>query len=399
MLYDLAGFTREMLHALELIAVLCGIALFFGAALSLLWATFRVAVLGRVLVLPFSGKEDRRIELTDLFVEELTQLEREWVRLAKQVQATRDEVNGRAQREDKDGSRAKARSAAEGRLPPLAGGVSLPSARNLAPTSAAPRTSDSVIEDVAKLRKAGDIGGADRGVITLAGVSFSLHDILALLRAAPGVLARRVLRGSIVPVGGAILLSVEYEERIPFARRRVAELVEVQNDEWRSAVRDLAFNLAKRRVYLIRERRGRWKRRMRLVFHLAGKPVAFIRGRRRRSKGTQSDSDRLEAGVSPNHSHPIETRSETVSRAVIEADSWAACRAFLIGYNAHLIHLWSGHSDDRDEAITSYDKALESQPDIRELRTTERLSSTTGISQRQTSGRSRVSSWRRGAKT
>src|SRR5919199_5771831 len=95
---------ESLLHSalvlLELVAVFCGLALFVFAALSLLIATYRVAIRGRVLALPFTGSEARRVELTDFFVRRLTEIEQEWIELARTVVATRGEVNRRVEAAD-----------------------------------------------------------------------------------------------------------------------------------------------------------------------------------------------------------------------------------------------------------------------------------------------------------
>jgi tetratricopeptide (TPR) repeat protein len=347
----------------------------------------RVAVRGRVLVLPFAGKDDRRIELTDLYVRRLKQMEQEWVQLAKQIQDTREEVNGRAQRNRS----ANALNASSVKAPLISGAAlppSSPTHGDVAVAGSALRTSgDELLDDVVQLAKVGAIGDADLGVVSLAGVSFSPRDVLALLRAAPGVFARRILRGSILAAGGLTLFSVEYEERgILGHRRRTTQISEVRDDQWVPAVEELAFRLAKERVYLVRKRKRRktsqpsriarpktrrddpsqpqdvvdaaqtsTARALSAPRHLVDRPHGanskYRTGRRRRGiHGSRASSDLMSA------------RSETVKQAIIEATSWEACRAFLIGYAAHLEHYSHGRAADREDALAHYDSALESQP-------------------------------------
>src|SRR5947207_392369 len=82
--------------------------------------------------------------------------------------------------------------------------------------------------------------------------------VLALLRALPGVAARRTLRGSISPAPGGALLAVEYHERslLRPSRRRARQLATVTGDDWLAAIEDAGYRLARERVYLQRDRRG-----------------------------------------------------------------------------------------------------------------------------------------------
>ncbi len=254
MLEQLRTVTRAALEILELLAVLCGLMLFMFAAVSLVLATIRVAIRGRVLVLPFGGNDPRRVELTDLFVRRLTTLEQEWIQLAGQIEGTRKDINEYVVGTASPRTDHFAPLTASGKLPAFDGAVTE------ALAVAAPRTSgDELLENVVQLARVGSIMNADLGVISLAGVSFSPRDVLALLRAAPGIFARRTLRGAIISAdGGKSLLSVEFEERAPRGRsRRRIQTAEVANDAWLSALDDVAYRLARDRVYLVRDRAAR----------------------------------------------------------------------------------------------------------------------------------------------
>src|SRR5260221_1777875 len=297
MLEQVRTVTRAALEILELLAVLCALMLFMFAAVSLVLATIRVAIRGRVLVLPFGGNDPRRVELTDLFVRRLTTLEQEWIQLAGQIEGTRKDINEYVVGTASPRTDHFAPLTASGKLPAFDGAVTE------ALAVAAPRTSgDELLENVVQLARVGSIMNADLGVISLAGVSFSPRDVLALLRAAPGIFARRTLRGAIISAdGGKSLLSVEFEERAPRGRsRRRIQTAEVANDAWLSALDDVAYRLARDRVYLVRDRASRRR------------------------------ADRAATAA------PLATPSKTVGAAVIEASSWEACRAFLVGYAAHL---------------------------------------------------------------
>lgn len=311
--------TKAVLDALELLAALSGIGLLALAAFSLLLATFRVAVRGRVFALPFSGNDERRVELTKLFVRRLTATEQEWISLAAAVETVRNEVNARAHQPP---------AGASEEATPLANGASLAELRlpdQQVVAGAAPRTSgDELLADIVQLGGVSSIENADLGVISLAGVSFSPRDILALLRAAPGALARRRLEGSIIALtAGNFLFTVEYEERdLLGRRRRRTEAIEIHQEAWLPAIEELAYRLEKQRVYLRRDRRRLF--------------------------------ERMQPG----------TRSETVRHAVVEAESWPACRSFLVAYEAHLNHYRDGSADERERALASYNEALAVQPEF-----------------------------------
>ena len=93
MLDQVRDLTQGALDVLVLLGVLCALILFAFAVVSLVLATFRVAVRGRVLVLPFGGDDARRIELTQLFVSRLSEIEQDWIRLARKVAETKEVVN------------------------------------------------------------------------------------------------------------------------------------------------------------------------------------------------------------------------------------------------------------------------------------------------------------------
>ena len=293
--------------------MLSGLVLFALAAASLVLATYRVAVRGRVLVLPFGGNDARRVELTDLLVRRMTRMEHDWVTLTERIVATRDHVNDLAVVDaemQESGSPLFEGRAVRVALASEAPGVS----------GAAPRTSgDEVIKEVFELGGVGAIGNADLGVISLAGVSFSRRDVLALLRAAPGVFARRVLRGAILNVAHGALVSVEYQERGFLRHNRINANVEVTDDQWVPAIEQLAFDVERERVD-----------------HLLDK-----RQRRRWRAGPQE--------------------SMTVRRGVVEARSWSSCESFLRGYVSHLEHYRYGRATDRDEALAYYEAALDAQ--------------------------------------
>ncbi len=327
MLEQVRDATRGTLDVLELVAILCALGLFAIAAVHLIVATFRVAIRGRVLVLPFGGSEERRVELTELFVRRLTEIEQEWVALAREVEAMRRSVNRKVQ----DESRSENQGRRNAEATPLASGSELP---QLPPVTAepgsgtaAPRTSgDELLTNVVELGRVGALADADLGVISLAGVSFSPRDILALLRAAPALVARRTLRGTILTVGGSQLAWVEFEQRGLARRSRRTQQAEIHDDKWVPAIEDLAYRLAKDRVYLVRDRTNR-RRRLR--------------------------SSRTHRGV-----EPMGTRSATVRQAVFEAETWEAARLFLEGYGAHLRHYRYGRASDRDAALEAYERAL-----------------------------------------
>src|SRR5207253_7962852 len=87
------------------------------AAFSLLLATIRVAIRGRVFALPFTGNDDRRVELANLFVRRLSTMEGEWIELAQEIEQVRKDINARADAQDEISAIAPLTS--KGELPPL----------------------------------------------------------------------------------------------------------------------------------------------------------------------------------------------------------------------------------------------------------------------------------------
>jgi tetratricopeptide (TPR) repeat protein len=318
--------TQAALHILELLAVFSGLVLFGSVVIGLLVATFHAAVAGRVVAVPFRGNDERRMELTHVFVRRLTEIEDEWIALANDVEGVRKEIDERA-RERGDDVKPSAGT-------PLTAGeeLALPARRGEELATSAPRTSgDELLFGVVELAGAGSMDNADLGGISLGGVTFSPREIVALLRSAPIGLARRTLKGSIISGSELSTLSVEFEERaLPvFGRvRRRAIRCQFQGDDWPAAVEELAFRLEKERIYLVRDR-----------------PTLRMR---RRLRGT--------------FLREPTTRSHTLRQAVIEADSWASYRPFLVGYAAHLRHYRDGRATDRDGALEHYDEALDAQP-------------------------------------
>jgi tetratricopeptide (TPR) repeat protein len=316
---------RDLVHAalgvLELLAVLAALALFAIVVIGLIAALVRVSVRGRVLVLPFRGTDSRRGEITEFFVWRLMMLEQEWVRLARAVEERRKTIGDRSAR-----TRPAARLQDDA-TPLTSGGrvARLPSAleTRLAQGGGPRPSGDELLPIVERLEGPAAIADADLGAISFGGVSFSPATIVALVRAASAIAARRLLQGTVASLGDTAVLSVAYAERSPRRRRQTAvEPVLVAKDEWLTAIDQLAYALAKNRVYLLRAK----------------------------GEGVQAATDLLG------------TRSHTVDRATVEAETWAACKAFLSGYAAHLDHFVSGDAADRERALACYGEALRVQP-------------------------------------
>jgi tetratricopeptide (TPR) repeat protein len=315
---------RQALDALVLVGAVCGLLLFAAAVIGFVAAVFRVTALGRVLVLPFRGSDERRVDLTALFVRRLMDIEGEWTAFAAQIQALKHEFEVQSAPTQLVETQESSDSAlADGR--PLDVRDPDPSAV-LSAVGAGPRTTgDDFLDDIFLLEGGGSIATADLGVVSVAGVSFSPQTIIALLRALPAVFARRVLTGSMVTFGARTLVTVTYEERWPRRSGRTARCsAEVEGDTWPEAIEDLAFQLAKGRIDL-------------------------FRGRGRHGREGRSAAVRTSASV-------------MADRAVVEATSWRASRAFLTGYVSHLRHYVSGSAADRDRALGCYATALEAQP-------------------------------------
>jgi tetratricopeptide (TPR) repeat protein len=316
---------RETVNILVLVAGLSALGLFALAAGGLIVSTYRVGVQRRPLVLPFRGSEAVSSGLTALFVIQLLEVERRWVRRVVAVGALKEEF------EEEYKNSPKAELLEDGAESPLADGAALPAIpmreagtatghAGIAGVGTGPRsTGDETIEDVLELGE-NSLADADLGVVSVAGVSFSPQAILTLLRRFPGIFARRRISGTVVELGGTSTIAVTYEERDPLRpTRSVRRLVQIAEDGWSAAIENLAFQLAKGRIEIIRD------------------PSAA----RSAAKGSQSD---------------------TAERAFIEAESWAACEAFLSAYAHQLRHYLSGTGSDREKALGLYTKALEVQP-------------------------------------
>jgi tetratricopeptide (TPR) repeat protein len=316
---------RETVGILVFVAGLSALALFALLAGGLILSSYRVAVQRRPLVLPFRGSETTTAGLTALVVIQLLEVERRWVRRVGEVGALKEEFEAESK------SAPKAELSEEGPESPLADGTPLPQilaregvAANgyagIAGTGSGPRsTGDETIEYVLELGE-NSLADADLGVVSVAGVSFSPQAILALLRRLPGTLARRRISGTLVELGGASTIAVTYEERDPFRPTRSARrLVQVAEDNWSAAIETLAFQLAKGRIEVLRDRRA----------------------------------DKSAVGGS---------KSDTAERAFIEAESWASCEAFLAAYAHQLRHYISGTGSDREKSLALYTEALAAQP-------------------------------------
>jgi tetratricopeptide (TPR) repeat protein len=313
---------RQVLDVLVLASAVCGLLLFAAAVIGFIAALVRVTILGRVLVIPFRGSDERRVEITGLFARRLMEIEGTCTRRAREIKHLKAEFEKQSRRT----------LVADHGDDVLAGNGELSDAvtdlsrfRDLPTIGPAPRVGDEFIDDILLLDERASIADADLGVVSVAGVSFSPQSILALLRAVPAVFARRLLTGSIVNFGANAVVSVSYEER--WATRdsgAVRRRTEVKGDGWMPAIEDLAFALAKGRIEHLR-RRGR------------------------------EDHSRQPA--------PLATRvSEMADRATVEATSWAAGEAFLDGYVSHLRHYVSGKGMDRDRALRCYAAAVQAQP-------------------------------------
>ncbi|MGZ6588830.1 MAG: hypothetical protein ACXVHX_31695, partial [Solirubrobacteraceae bacterium] len=195
--------TRDTLNALTLVAAACGLVLIAGVALSLLVATFRVGVLGRVLATPFRGLKPEQSELTGVFIGQLADVEREWTALAHDVR----ELLSRFEEESLRAvgpSRAERSSGRHTSPTPLADGVPVDVraiSRSIATSTdlgGPPRSlGDEFLDDILLLGEGGSVADADLGAVSVAGVSFSPQSMLALLRRLPALTARRILSGAV----------------------------------------------------------------------------------------------------------------------------------------------------------------------------------------------------------
>jgi tetratricopeptide (TPR) repeat protein len=319
----MTGLLQDALTALALAAAVCAIALVVMAVAGFLAAAWRVGLRGRVLVVPFQGTDDRRSALTGLFARRLMEIEERWTELAHQIEELKRRFD--------DQSAPVAPATAETDETPLTSGrrmpLESPDGQTGGPslTVAGPRTTgDDFLDDILLLED-NPITTADLGVISVGGVAFSPQHILALSRRLPEVFARRVLSGTMVKTGDDYVLSVLYEER-PFRRprRRVRRVTTVEGEDWLGAIERLGFELAKGRIDLLREARGRRKDARRAVITGGGSVMA--------------------------------------DRAVVEARSWEACEAFLVGYVSHVEHYVCGEGEPRERALRCYERALRAEP-------------------------------------
>ena len=326
---------RELLEALTLIAALSGLLLLAVAVGGLIIATIRVGFLGRVLVLPFRGTDAGRVEITGLFMGRLLEMEEEWTASAHEIRELRDRfarqssgipVIAAAHAAGGDGEASpNASPLVDGR--PLQTSVGTESRQSGTDLGTAPRTvGDDFLDDVLLLDEAGSVAGADVGSLSIAGVSFSPHQILAMLRRIPGFSARRVISGAIVSTGAAAIVTVSYEERSLRGRtRRARRTTQIVGDDWLPSLERLAFQLATARIHLLRDGRDTTKPERRDALRSSG--------------------------------------SREVDRTVVEAQSWTACDSFLRAYVFHLRHYISGSAVDRERALERYRDALRQQPD------------------------------------
>jgi len=332
----MSDLTREVLTTLTLVAALCGLLLLAVAVGGLIIATIRVGFLGRVLVIPFRGTDAGRVEITGLFMSRLLEMEEEWTGLAQEIRELRDRfarqrpggsgmASVRPEPPGGDGARPSPSPLVDGR--PLETSLVPESRQRGADLGTAPRTvGDDFLDDVLLLNEAGSVADADIGSVSIAGVSISPHQILAMLRRIPGFSARRVISGAMISTGAVAILTVSYEERSLRGRTRRARCTtEIAGDEWLPALECLAFQLATARIHLLRDRRDTAKSERRAALRCSGS---------------------LEA-----------------DRTVVEAESWKACNEFLRAYIFHLRHYISGDAVDRERALKGYRAALDQQPD------------------------------------
>lgn len=332
----MSDLTREVLATLTLVAALCGLLLFAAAVGGLIVATIRVGFLGRVLVIAFRGADSGRAEITGLFMSRLLEMEEEWTasareirelraRFARQSPGTSEIAPTRPGVRGGDSAPPNPSALVDGR--PLPASISAESRQRGTDLGTAPRTvGDDFLDDILLLDEAGSVAGADIGSLSIAGVSFSPHQILAMLRRIPGVSARRVISGAMISTSGIAVLTVSYEERSLRGRTRRARCTtEIVGDDWLPSLERLVFQLATARIHLLRDRRDTTKPERRDALRCSG--------------------------------------SRDADRTVIEAQSWKACDDFLRAYIFHLRHYISGNAIDRERALERYRTALHQQPD------------------------------------
>jgi hypothetical protein len=325
--------TRDALSLLVLIATVCGIAVVLLVVAGFLVAVARVAVMGRVLVVPFRGADERRGEITGLFARRLMEIEEKWTSAAHEIEDLSRDVAAKSTplaelRDVETGTSTEAL-----RVPPLVDGRALPlrpasigdGASGLA-VGAGPRdTGADFLGDILLLDEAGSLATADLGAISVGGVAFSPQNIFAFVRRLPELCARRVLTGTVMKLDADYILVASYEERSLGRRtRRIRRVERVESEDWLAAIDALAFKLAKARIDLLRHIHRR---------HGLG-PRAVL----------------------------AESQTQVAGRAVVEAKSWAACEAFLSAYISQLRHYLTGSAVDRDRALADYGKALDVQP-------------------------------------
>jgi tetratricopeptide (TPR) repeat protein len=350
----------ELLHALAVVLAAAGVGVFVLLVIGLLVTSVRVGVLGRVLVLPFRGMDERRGELTALFATRLIEIEQEWAAAARELTDLRTQFQ---ETTSQTGSKLDNTSATKPEVTPpepkaerhpLADGA--PVAHTPVPgesrdVASGPRTTgDDFLDDILLLDEDSSLAGADLGTLSIAGVSFSPHHVLAFLRRLPSVFARRVLSGSLLTTGDGAVLTVTYAERSLRRRPQVTRCVaEIGADAWLSTVDGIAFEIAKARIERLRERRGR---KARPSDRAANEPSSSVSSA---ESGADSTRNTTTASASGSGSY-------TADRALVEAETWKAAKAFLAAYASHLRHYVSGRASDRDEALWRYDQALQLQP-------------------------------------
>jgi tetratricopeptide (TPR) repeat protein len=343
--------TNELLEALTLVLAAAGLALFILAASDLIVASIRVGILGRPLVLPFRGTDERCAELTALFAMRLIEIEREWTAAAGELTDLKNKFHEQtrpAEPQPETENNSVEAQTAQSKGKPLAIGAPVlrePVTQPARDVVAGPRsTGDDFLKDILLLETDSSLAGADLGTVSAAGVSFSPQRVLAFLRRLPAVFARRVLSGSFLNVGERAILTVTYEERsfreTKHVTRRIAEF---EDDAWLPVLDNIAFEIAKARIEQLRERRKRRHEKERVRARVSGSDSA--------DRAPENETEGATA-----------SGSYSADRALAEAETWKASKAFLAAYASHLQHYVSGRASDRDQALRGYDEALKLQP-------------------------------------
>ena len=205
-------------------------------------------------------------------------------------------------------------------------------------------TGDDFLEDILLLEADSSLAGADLGTVSVVGVSFSPQQVLAFLHRLPAVFARRVLSGSLLTVEGRAILTVTFAER-SFRRpsQVTRRMTEVEGNAWLPALDNLAFEIAKARIEHLREKRVRRHEEEQRSTGGSGFDPA----------GRAPEGEATEISASGSY---------WADRALVEAATWNASKAFMEAYTSHLRHYVSGRASDRDRALRGYDEALELQP-------------------------------------